>query len=266
VFAGLHGRTLSDITSAEVDAILADRPPSSRKAAQTTLGSFWRWCALPLRQWCKAELLDALEPVRISRETEIHTLDPESVKALLHAAESTGPGCAIGFAVAVFGGVRLRELEKLSWAAISETHIEIGASIAKRHSRRLVPLCPTLKAWIQSYRGKAGPDDLIVGANWVNTSKIARRRAGWDLATQPPLKDVPPVTRGEWPQNCMRHTCASIQVAIGTPLEDLIFAFGHSGGTALLKRHYLGQLTKKDALAILRIGPNGSKISALAVA
>ena len=94
----------------------------------------------------------------------------------------------------------------------------------------------------------------------MNTSKIARRRAGWNVATQPRLKNVPPETRGPWPQNCMRHTCASVQVAIGTPLEDLIFLFGHSGGTALLKQHYLGQLTKMDASAILRLGPNGSEI------
>ena len=51
-----------------------------------------------------------------------------------------------------------------------------------------------------------------------------------------------------------------MQVAIGTPLEDLIFAFGHSGGTALLKQHYLGRLTKDDALEILRIGPKGLEI------
>ena len=30
---------------------------------------------------------------------------------------------------------------------------------------------------------------------------------------------------------------------------------------ALLKQHYLGQLTKKDALSILSIGPKGSKVS-----
>ena len=95
----------------------------------------------------------------------------------------------------------------------------------------------------------------------MNTSKIARRRAGRAVAIQPPLKDAPAITRGPWNQNCMRHTCASVQVAVGTPLEDLIFAFGHAGGTALLKQHYLGRLTKDDALEILRTGPKGSEIS-----
>ena len=57
VFASLHDRTLSDITIQEIDAILAPRPPSSRKAAQTTLGCIWRWAASQPRQWCNAALL-----------------------------------------------------------------------------------------------------------------------------------------------------------------------------------------------------------------
>ena len=266
VFSALHEKTLSDITITDISGCIDHLPPTSRKAAQTVLGVFWRWAASPPRQWCNAAVLESLEAVRITAETEIHTLAPEAVKALMQAAESTSSGCAVGFAVAILGGVRLRELEKLTWANISETHIEITGAIAKRHSRRLIPLCSTLKAWIRTYRREAADDDLIVGPNWVNTSKIARRKAGWEVATQPPLKGLAAAHRGEWPQNCMRHTCASIQVSIGKPLEDLIFAFGHSGGTALLKRHYLGKLTKKDALAILAIGPNGSKISNLSAA
>jgi integrase len=263
-FAGLRERMLSDITPAEIDALLAERPPSSKRAAQIILGVLWRWAASPPRIWCKVDVIDALEPVRISRETEIVCLSPEAAAALLRAAENTSPGCAVGFAVAIFGGVRLRELGKLTWKNIGETHIEVGADIAKRHARRLIPICPTLKAWLGTYRGGAEAEDRIVGPNWVNTSKTARRMAGWDLQSK--AKNPPLPHRGAWPGNCMRHTCASIQVAIGRPLDDLIFAFGHSGGSHLLKQHYLARLTKKEALAILAIGPGGKKIETLNVA
>jgi hypothetical protein len=151
-FAGLRERMLSDITPAEIDALLAERPPSSKRAAQIILGVLWRWAASPPRIWCKVDVIDALEPVRISRETEIVCLSPEAAAALLRAAENTSPGCAVGFAVAIFGGVRLRELGKLTWKNIGETHIEVGADIAKRHARRLIPICPTLKAWLGTYR------------------------------------------------------------------------------------------------------------------
>ena len=75
------------------------------------------------------------------------------------------------------------------------------------------------------------------------------------------LEAPPPATRGPWPENACRHTCASVQVAIGTPLDDLVFKFGHSGGTDLLRRHYVSRLTKKDAIAILSTGPKGKKVA-----
>ncbi|MEI6078829.1 MAG: hypothetical protein WCS94_24860, partial [Verrucomicrobiota bacterium] len=74
---------------------------------------------------------------------------------------------------------------------------------------------------------------------------------------------LPPAARGAWPKNVCRHTCASVQIAIGTPLDDLNFKFGHSGGSKLLKSHYIGRLTKKQALEILSIGPKNSKIAQL---
>jgi len=104
-----------------------------------------------------------------------------------------------------------------------------------------------------------------LGPNWLNTSKIARRRAGWDLSLPhiPKGLALPPITRGAWPKNVCRHTCASTQIAIGTPLDDLNFKFGHSGGSKLLKSHYIGRMTKKQALEILSIGPKNSKIAQL---
>lgn len=261
VFAKLHPITLSDIKTADIEECLAGLPASSRRAAQTTLGVLWRWAASPPRQWCEIATVTAVEKVRVNMDTEIATLTPDDVQALLRGAEDTSSGCAVGFAVAIFGGVRLRELSKLTWGNISADHIEINASIAKRHARRLIPICPTLRAWLNEYRNEATDDDLIVGPNWVNAYCYARRRAGWQVSTQPAIKGLDAPHRGSWPKNAPRHTCATIQVAIGKPLEDLIFSFGHSGGTALLKQHYLGRMPKKSALQILAIGPKGSLIS-----
>jgi integrase len=262
----LHTVTLADLTGAQINTVLATRPASSRKAIQTTISTFIRWAASPPRQWCSVAILEAMEPVRISRDGEIHVLAPEAAAALLKAAESVSPGAAVAFAVAIFGGVRLVELSKLTWKNILADHIEITAEIAKRHARRLVPICPTLRAWLDAYRGGAEDDSPITGPNWIRNYETTRRIAGW--AVQAPLapEGLPEPTRGEWPRNVCRHTCASIQVATGRPLDELLFSFGHSGGTAILKQHYLGQLTKAQAIAILSIGPNGSEISNLSAA
>jgi integrase len=263
--AALHDVTLSDVTAEAINKALADRPPAMRKAIQTTCGTFIRWAATPPRQWCNAGILEGIDPVRITLDHDITVLTAAEARAVLCASESVSHPTAAAFALALFGGIRLRELGKLTWAAVSADHIEIGSSVAKRHARRLVPVCPTLSAWLAAHRDGAADTDSIVGKNWIHNYPMARRRAGWSVKTIQRY-DGPEPSRGGWPKNILRHTCASMLVAIGRPLDELVFGFGHSGGTQMLKRHYAGRLTRKDALAILAIGPGGSAVKLMATA
>lgn len=264
-FALLHSQMMADIETAALEAILSPKAPTARAMHKRNLRIFWKWACAPPRQWAVMGTVDALEAVRLSSDSDIAILSPDDVKALMQSAEKESAAAAAAYAIAVFGGVRMGELEKLRWADIGADNIEIGKSIAKRHSRRLIPICPTLQAWIEATRGDAKKADSIVPPNWTDVSKSVRRRAGWNVVARL-LADPPEPTRSEWPTNACRHTCASVQVAIGTSLDDLTFKFGHSDGHNLLKKHYVSRLTKKDALAILAIGPNGTKISNLAVA
>ena len=259
-FRPIAEMNLADITTADLEGILEGKGATARAMHRRTLSVFWRWAAKGPRQWCNAAVVEALEAPRVNSDADIEILRPDAVKALLKAAEATSPAAAIAFAIATFAGVRVAELTRLRWDAIGEDHIEIGRDVAKKHSRRLIPICPTLRAWIDQYRGEATADQAITPSNWREVSSAVRRRAGWDVAARL-LEDPPPATRGPWPANACRHTCASVQVAIGTPLDDLVFKFGHSGGTDLLRRHYVSRLTKKDAIAILSTGPKGKKVA-----
>lgn len=49
-------------------------------------------------------------------------------------------------------------------------------------------------------------------------------------------------------------------VALGKPLDNLTFEFGHSGGAAVLKSHYVGVMTKAEAIKIWSIGPSGTVV------
>jgi integrase len=265
VFLALHAEPMADIGTGDIEALFSEKGNTSRRMHTRNLKAFWKWATMKPRQWATMEPVSDLEAVRGSSDADIEILKTAEVKALLHAAEAEGTGAAAAYAIAIFGGVRMAELGKLTWGDIGEDNIEIGKAIAKKHSRRLIPICPTLRAWVDATRGDAKNTAPIVPANWTDVSKSVRRRAGWNVAAR--LLDNPPkTTRGEWPANACRHTCASVQVAIGTPLDDLTFKFGHSGGHDLLRRHYVSRLTKKDALAILAIGPNNSKISNLSAA
>ena len=265
VFAPLHGNNLADITTIEISAIISEKGATAARMHRANLSAFWRWAAKSPRGWCQKDVLEALEARRESNDKDIQILRPDDVLALLTAAEAEGHGAAAAYAVAVFAGVRMGELEKLTWGAVHAEHIEIGPTVAKKHSRRLIPICPTLRAWLNAHRNEESDDASIVPTNWAEVSKCVRRRAGWKVAARM-LKKAPKPTRGPWPANACRHTCASVQVAIGTPLEDLTFKFGHSGGHDLLRRHYVSRLTKKDAVAILSIGPGGTEVANLQVA
>jgi integrase len=258
-FEPLHGKVMAEITAADIESILEGKAPTSRKMHTRNLKAFWKWASKAPRKWASPDELAALETIHTSDDSDISVLKAADVKALMHAAEAEGTGAAAAYAIAVFGGVRMAELSRLTWGNVGEDNIEIGKAVAKKHARRLVPICPTLRAWMDANRGNAADDTAIVPPNWVDVSKSVRRRAGWDVAARL-LENPPKPTRGEWPSNACRHTCASVQVAIGTPLDDLTFKFGHSGGHELLKRHYVGRLTKKDALAILAVAPAGVKI------
>jgi len=261
----LDGRILAELKTADFERILKDKGATAARMHRANLSAFWRWAAKSPRGWCQKEVIEALEARRESNDKDIEILRPDDVLALLTAAEAEGHGAAAAYAVAVFAGVRMGELGKLTWGDVNAENIEIGKGVAKKHSRRLIPICPSLKAWLDAHRNDEPDDASIVPANWAEISKCVRRRAGWDVAARK-LKKPPKPTRGAWPANACRHTCASVQVAIGTPLDDLIFKFGHSGGHDLLRRHYVSRLTRKDAIAILSVGPGGRKVANLQVA
>lgn len=268
VFSLLASSNLAEISTAELQECLKGKGGTSVRMHRRNLSAFWKWACSAPRSWGNMSIVAALEGPRISNDSDIEILKPADVKALLHAAEEEGPSAAAAYAIAVFGGVRMEELKKLKWGNVGEEFIEIGKAVAKKHSRRLVPLCASLKVWLDVTRGNAETNTPIVPPNWIDISKSVRRRAGWDVAARlltdqvksGKLKAMPEVTRGKWPANSCRHTCASVQVAIGTPLEDLTFKFGHSGGHDLLRAHYVSRLTKKDAMAILSIGPDGMQV------
>lgn len=267
LLAPLHNRMIADIQVSDIETLLKGVGNTSRATHTRNLRAFWTWSAKKPRQWAEEKALEGLEiPPQRDDEEDIEILSIAEVKALLGAAELESSAAAASYALAVFAGIRMDELPRLVWGNINEESVELGKSVTKKSLRRNTPLCPTLKAWLEATRGNSKDTDQIVPKNWADVSKSVRRRAGWEVVARlapDEIKKIAP-TRGKWKANSPRHTCASIQVAIGTSLKDLIFQFGHSGGADLLRRHYVRKLMKKEALEILSIGPNGTKIEGLA--
>lgn len=250
----LGDRLLATITPKEI-AEATDLSSSGSASANRyrCVRAFWRWSAK--RKWCDVETFAAIQAPRVSSEGEISVLTVAEAAVLLTTAEEHFPEAVASYALQLFAGIRVEEIIRLESEHVSPIGIDITAAVAKKSRRRHITPSPTLAAWLEKHPFEPCP-------RWEEVNAACRRLAGWNVSSRL-LKNPPSPTRGSWPQNVMRHSFASYAIAIGTPLEEMLFSFGHTGGPALLRQNYLGRASKKDALAYFELTPKGVKIPKL---
>jgi integrase len=251
------GRKLASITGAEllthVDAHTGG--PASYNHRIRLLKAFWRWCAKLPRGWCDIRTTEVLEKKETAaRPVEI--LTAVEARKLLSTAEQHYPDCVPAYALAMFTGLRQAELERLAPEDISDEGIRLPAISTKTGRRRFIQMPKPLAVWLKKYP----IGETVLPSNWTRKDKAVRRLAGWkvwsDMVEPPEPEDSLP----KWPENALRHTHASTMVVLGKPLDDLTFEFGHSGGAAVLKSHYVGVMPRSEAEKIWSIGPHGTTI------
>jgi integrase/recombinase XerD len=258
-FEALGKKPLASVTRADLQAIIA--PPGM--AATTAAGhfrvglAFWNWCTR--RGWCTAEPFEKLDRPAKGARKKIEFLTPEDSAALLAAAVEYYPQAVPMFAVGLFAGVRPVELTRLDPDLVAADGIDVGADESKGESRRHIVPCETLALWLERH-----PFQTV--SNWDRVWDACRRLAGWDVASEfadkmladGKLDKLPPPTRGPWPQDGMRHSCATYHVAVGVDLGGMAFWFGHTGGETTLRRFYVGKAKRKEALEFFAIVPAGT--------
>lgn len=219
--------------------------------------TIWRWCAKPPRKWCNTEAVEHLD----AKETvsgEIEVFKYEEALKIMRTAEKYLPETIPAFAIALFTGMRQAEIERLRPQDINDKGITVPAKSAKTKRRRFIEMPEELLCWLKAYPISK---DSITPPDWKRKNVAVKRLAGYkvwsDLVPRidKTLSPEPPADLPEWRDNALRHTAASIAVATGKPLESLIFEMGHSGGVTMLKRHYLGVMSKETAEKILSIRP-----------
>lgn len=241
------GRLMTNISADEISACIKSPGVSSATNAlhRRNARAFWNWSAQ--KRWCDKSVFDDVEKPRKSEDKEIEFLSPGEVDVLLSTAEKFYPAAVPMYAVALFAGIRAEELKRLEEHHVTGEGIELSAKITKKGRRRYIELSETLKAWLSAYTFKPCP-------NWRQVDCAVRRLAGWDVSSE--LLDSPPEpTRGRWPQNALRHTHATYTIAIGAPLESMLFEFGHVGGVETLRKHYKGRASKKQAKEFFSLLP-----------
>ncbi len=121
--------------------------------------------------------------------------------------------------IGTFSGIRSAEIERLDWRDIlwDRGYIEIKAAKAKTKARRLVPLLPNLRAWLEQLRKVEGP--VCRNPNTAIRLNYIGEKAGFG-----------------WRQNALRHSFASYRLAAGQDAAKVALEMGNS--PQMLFKHY----------------------------
>lgn len=263
----LGDRVLATVTAAEIQAVVAPVGSVGAAAAERIRNAkaFWNYAAG--KGWCDAKVFEKVETPKSGRDaSEISILTSSESELLLRTAETHFPQAVASFALQLFAGIRAEELARLDSEHVTADGIELPAGVTKKGRRRHITPSATLRAWLSAH-----PFEPC--SNWRETSAAVRRLAGWSVSsrilndrvkagTMPPLS---PSTRGPWPQNVLRHSHASYAIASGASLDSLLFEFGHVGSANILREHYVGRASKKQAVEFFAIAPAGEKIERMEV-
>lgn len=258
--AEFSGRMISTITGEELQKHLTDTTagPGGFNQNLRLVRTIWNWSAKPPRKWCDTEAIKHLD-AKGTVSAEVGTLTAAQAGKLLQTAEKHLPDCVPAFAIALFTGMRQQEIDRLTPGDITMDGITVPATSAKTKRRRFVQMPEPLASWLASYP----IGESVTPANWSRKEKAVRRLAGWKVWSDhvctmdfnPAMDASPPADLPEWPQNALRHTAATVSIALGKPIEQLTFEHGHVGGLEMLRRHYVGAMPKAEALKIWALRP-----------
>jgi integrase len=203
-------RSVAAITVQELDSWLRnlELSPKSRANYRANVGVLFSY-AERLGMIDRNPILRTGKPKLIDKAPEIFTVD--ELRSLLAAATQTAPDVVPMLAIGAFAGLREAEIKRLDWAEVNlaRGHVEVKASKAKSARRRIVPILPSLAAWLRPYSQKGGH---VVPAN--ARKKLAKIRKAAALL--------------KWPNNGLRHSFASYRLAAIHDAPRVSAELGHT--------------------------------------
>ena len=257
-------RTTSSITTADcqrmLDGLAATSSPGTVRHYRTQLSMLFVFCES--RGWITGNPAKRTSKIKVTGQ-EAEILTPQEAATLLSVCHRD---ILPGVIIAMFGGLRQAEIERLDWKAVSLAQgiITIGAGVAKTNSRRVVTIPDNAKAWLAPYAQEVGnvwPSDPTKARDLWTLSRInagygpfftdypPAHKAQLDPKTEKTRKDLKP-----WPANALRHSAISYRLAITPDLAKIAYESGNS--PAIIQRHYNGLATPQAATLFFDIMPD----------
>lgn len=227
---------IDSVTPSQVEAyIFRTDSPGGQQTTRNRLSALFSF-ALRRRIISQNPLMEVSEP--LSPETKPPSiLTIEDCQQLLRIAQAR-PRALAWIVLGLFVGLRPSEAQRTTWEDIrfqNHTLIVHGKN-SKTRRHRIIDLHPTAAAWL----------------------KVAH-----DFHSELPIKPQPirravrifrePLKLSQWPQDVLRHTCASYTLAISQDFARTAWQLGNS--EKILLRHYYRLTDRETALAFWSILP-----------
>lgn len=148
-----------------------------------------------------------------------------------------------------FAGLRSIEILRLEWEDVwfEKGFIEVGREKSKTATRRLVPICPALAAWIKPLAKESGPilPDIRNEVHFTRLFHAAKETLN-DEAGKPRVKLV---------HNGLRHSFCSYRMAETKSAAQVALEAGNS--PKMLFEHYRELVTEAEAKEWFGLTPAG---------
>ncbi len=246
-----HGRQfVSGITADTLRPLIfkPSRGPLTRNNCRRVLHGFFQWAR---QQGFCAENPVAKIPIIKTERHEPCILTPEQTAKLLADASAHKDGLLVPYvALAVFAGLRPRELARITWDRIDlpQRTITLDASLAKMRARRLVAISENLAAWLAPF---ALTRPAIVPPNWCKDFNAVKATVGWGTPT-----DENPDLR-PWQQDTLRHSAVSYHLARCQHEGETAAWAGNSPN--VIQAHYRALVKPAEAAKFWTIAPETLK-------
>ena len=217
---------------------LAER---TRRNHRDVIGFFNRWLVLRGYLVKGTDWLEGVQNYTARKLGQISIYTDDEMRRLIAAADKRIlPMIVIGG----FAGLRHAEIARLDWSDIDleEGFIEVKAENAKTDTRRIVPLKPNLKAFLEKIENKKGK---VVSL--VNTTKHLLKTAADTADAENEVEAL------EWKHNALRHTYISARVAESGDVPRVADEAGNS--PQVIRTNYLKRLRPTAAAEWFGIMP-----------
>lgn len=210
-----------------------DWSPRSRINYLTKLSQLYNFAVK--NGWVDANLIERIDrPKAEDKEPGIFTVE-QSANLLMHSSKH---GLLHYITLGLFAGLRSAELLRLDANAVlmEERSIVVGASVAKKRSRRVVEMCDALHEWLTKYPLPQG--QIVDGKEFRANLDNLKFDAGI-LA---------------WPHNGLRHSFGSYHLA---ECGDAIKTAGQMGhrDSNIVHNHYKALVLKSEVEKFWNLKP-----------